>query len=77
MKEYRTRELYGDFYENENKSKPLLVVIGGSIAGIPTISKDLLEFRANFHVLALAYFGVGGTYPNTSKEFPWNTLFMR
>ncbi len=60
MKEYRTRELYGDFYENEHKDKPLLVVIGGSVAGIPTISKALLEyFQANFHVLVLAYFGIG------------------
>lgn len=60
MKEYRTRELFGDFYENENKNKPLLVVIGGSIAGIPTISKGLMEyFQTNFHVLVLAYFGVG------------------
>jgi esterase/lipase len=58
MKEYRTKELYGDFYENGNK--PLLVVIAGSIAGIPTISKNLMEyFTANYNVLILAYFGVG------------------
>ncbi|HBE80461.1 MAG TPA: acyl-CoA thioester hydrolase [Firmicutes bacterium] len=58
MKEYRTKELYGDFYENGNK--PLLVVIGGSIAGFPTISKNLMEYlKANYNVLVLAYFGVG------------------
>ena len=27
MQEYRTKELYGDFYENEGK--PLVVIIGG------------------------------------------------
>ncbi len=56
--EIRNNELYADFYENDDK--PLLVVIGGSLAGIPTVSEDLLEyFKANYNVLILAYFGVG------------------
>jgi BAAT / Acyl-CoA thioester hydrolase C terminal. len=68
MKEYRTKDLYADFYENGDRNKPLLVVIGGSIAGIPTISKDLREyFEANFHVLVLAYFGVGDLPKNLQR----------
>ncbi|MBF7807877.1 acyl-CoA thioester hydrolase/BAAT C-terminal domain-containing protein [Clostridium beijerinckii] len=56
--EYRTEELYGDFYENDEK--PLVIVIGSVQPGIPIISKELLEYlKSKFNVLLLAYFGVG------------------
>jgi uncharacterized protein len=58
MMELRNKELYGDFYENKNM--PLVVIIGGSIAGIPKISNDFLEYlQSKYSVLVLAYFGVG------------------
>ena len=42
MQEYRTKELYGDFYENEGK--PLVVIIGGSRPGLPApLNQDFLE----------------------------------
>ncbi len=56
--EIRTKELYGNFYENPNK--PLVVIIGGSSSGIPIISSDLLEYlKSKYNVLLLAYFGMG------------------
>jgi dienelactone hydrolase len=59
MKEYRTKEIYGDFYENEGK--PLVVLIGGSRPGLPApLSEDLMAYlKSNYNVLLLAYFGVG------------------
>ncbi len=59
MQEYRTRELYGDFYENTGK--PLVVIIGGSRPGLPApLSPRLLEYlKSNYSLLLLAYFGVG------------------
>lgn len=65
---FRSKDLYGDFYENENK--PLVIVIGGSIAGIPAISNCLLEYlKLNNNVLLLAYFGVGDL-PNNLERIP-------
>ncbi len=32
MQEYRTKETYGDFYENDGK--PLVVLLGGSRPGL-------------------------------------------
>jgi esterase/lipase len=64
--EYRNKELYGDFYENENK--PLIVIIGGSVAGIPTISYGLLEYlKSNYNVLVLAYHGIGDLPKNLER----------
>ena len=58
MREYRSKEIYGDLYENGNK--PLIIVIGGSKAGLPTVGKTLLDYLIpNYNVLLLAYFGVG------------------
>ncbi len=59
MQEYRTKELYADFYENEGK--PLVVIIGGSRPGLPApLNKDFLErLKKDFQVLLLAYFGAG------------------
>lgn len=59
MQEYRSKEIYGDLYENEDK--PLVVILGGSRAGLPTnLSEKLLEYLKNdYNVLLLAYFGVG------------------
>lgn len=43
MQEYRSKEIYGDFYENEDK--PLVVLIGGSRPGLPApLSEDLLNY---------------------------------
>jgi uncharacterized protein len=68
LMEFRTKELYGDFYENENK--PLVVVLGGSKAGIPTIGKNLFNYlRLNYNVLLLVYFGVGNL-PKTLERVP-------
>jgi uncharacterized protein len=59
MEAHRNKELYGDYYENRNKNKPLLVIIGGSKSGIPTIGDSLFDyFKLNYNVLVLAYFGV-------------------
>lgn len=57
MQEYRSKEIYGDLYENEDK--PLVVILGGSRAGLPTnLSEKLLEYLKNdYSVLLLAYFG--------------------
>lgn len=59
MKEYRSKEIYGDFYEND--SKPLVVILGGSRPGLPApLSEELLNYlKQNYNVLLLAYFGVG------------------
>jgi uncharacterized protein len=66
--EFRSKELYADFYENGKK--PLLVVVGGSVAGIPKISSDLMEyFQSNYNVLVLAYFGVG-ELPKSLERIP-------
>lgn len=59
MEKYRSKEIYADFYENEEK--PLAVIIGGSVPGIPpNINDDLSNYlKQNFNVLLLAYYGVG------------------
>jgi uncharacterized protein len=68
MVTYRTKELYGDYYENRDKTKPLLVIVGGSKSGIPAIGNSLLDyFKLNFNVLVLAYFGVGQLPRNLEK----------
>jgi dienelactone hydrolase len=58
VQEYRTREIYGDFYENEGK--PLVVIIGGSRPGLAApLSEELMNYLIpNYNVLLLAYFGV-------------------
>ncbi|MDP4178032.1 MAG: acyl-CoA thioester hydrolase/BAAT C-terminal domain-containing protein [Bacillota bacterium] len=60
MEKYRSKEIYADFYENEEKS--LAVIIGGSVPGIPAnINDDLSNYlKQNFNVLFLAYYGIGG-----------------
>jgi|YelNatPaOPRAMG01_1025707.scaffolds.fasta_scaffold109325_2 hypothetical protein len=66
MQEFRTKELYADFYEN--KGKPLLIIIGGSRKGIWSISKILLDYLLkHYSVLIFAYFGVGELPKNLSK----------
>jgi hypothetical protein len=68
MQEYRSKEIYGDLYENG--SKPLAVVIGGSRAGIPSLGKNLFDYlSANYNLLLLAYFGVGDL-PKTLERVP-------
>ncbi|AKA70556.1 acyl-CoA thioester hydrolase/BAAT C-terminal domain-containing protein [Clostridium scatologenes] len=59
MKEYRTKEIYGDFYENEGK--PLVVIIAGSRPGLPLVSEKLMDYLIpDYNVLRLAYYGVPG-----------------
>lgn len=69
MQEYRTREIYGDFYKN--KDKPLVIILGGSRPGLPApLSEDLLNYlKPNYNVLLLAYFGVG-SLPKTLERIP-------
>jgi len=69
MQEYRTKEIYGDLYENEGK--PLVVIFGGSRPGLPApSSEDLLNYlKPNYNVLLLAYFGVGDL-PKTLERVP-------
>ncbi|WP_252217173.1 acyl-CoA thioester hydrolase/BAAT C-terminal domain-containing protein [Clostridium sp. VAP41] len=69
MQEYRTKEIYGDFYENDGK--PLVVILGGSRPGLPaSLSEDLLNYlKQNYNVLLLAYFGVGDL-PKTLERVP-------
>ena len=59
MKEYRSKEIYGDFYKNAGK--PLVVLIGGSRPGLPApLSDKLMDYlKENFNVFLIAYFGVG------------------
>lgn len=59
MEQYRSKEIYADFYEN--KGKPLAVVMSGSVPGLPTnINDDLSNYlKHNFNVLFLAYYGIG------------------
>ncbi|WP_315074851.1 acyl-CoA thioester hydrolase/BAAT C-terminal domain-containing protein [uncultured Clostridium sp.] len=59
MEQYRSKEIYADFYEN--KGKPLAVIMGGSVPGLPSdISNDLSNYlKQNFNILLLAYYGVG------------------
>ncbi|MTK10895.1 MAG: acyl-CoA thioester hydrolase [Clostridiaceae bacterium] len=59
MREYRLKEIYGDFYESEDQ--PRVVIIGGSRPGLPDpLSEELLDYlKSNYNVLLLAYFGVG------------------
>lgn len=59
MKQYRTKEIYGDLYENEGK--PLAVVLWGSRAGLPNnLNENLQKYlEDNYNLLLLAYFGVG------------------
>ena len=56
--EFRTKELYGDFYENGDK--PLLIVIGGSIAGIPIISEDLMNYFKSNYMFPKSSWTIGG-----------------
>lgn len=60
MIEYRSKELYADFYKHEGK--PLLALIGGSREGIwSRISPDFLEYlQDHYNLLIFAYFGVDG-----------------
>jgi dienelactone hydrolase len=69
MQEYRTKEIYGDFYKNEGK--PLVVILGGSRPGLPApLSENLLNYlKPNYNVLLLAYFGVG-TLSKTLETVP-------
>lgn len=68
MQEFRSKEVYGDLYENG--SRPLVVVLGGSKAGIPSIGKSLSDYLTlNYSVLLLAYFGVG-SLPRTLEKVP-------
>lgn len=69
MQEYRTKEIYGDLYENEGK--PLVVILGGSRPGLPTpLSEDLLDYlKLNYNVLLLAYFGAKDL-PKTLERVP-------
>ncbi|MCR3757461.1 acyl-CoA thioester hydrolase/BAAT C-terminal domain-containing protein [Clostridium felsineum] len=59
MEQYRSKKIYADFYENEGK--PLVVIMSGSLPGLPTnISDDLLNYlKQNFNILFLAYYGIG------------------
>ncbi|EHI98970.1 BAAT/Acyl-CoA thioester hydrolase [Clostridium sp. DL-VIII] len=59
MEQYRSKEIYADFYEN--KGKRLAVIMGGSVPGLPSnISNDLSNYlKQNFNILLLAYYGVG------------------
>jgi hypothetical protein len=68
MQEFRSKEVYGDLYENGRRS--LVVVLGGSKASIPSIGKSLSDYLTlNYSVLLLAYFGVG-TLPRTLERVP-------
>lgn len=69
MKEYRSKEIYGDFYEND--SKPLVVILGGSRPGLPApLSEELLNYlKNNYNLLLLAYFGVGDL-PKSLENVP-------
>jgi uncharacterized protein len=68
VKQFRTNELYADLYENNNK--PLVVIIGGSRAGIWSISSLLLDYlKEHYNVLIFAYFGVKGL-PQTLRKIP-------
>jgi esterase/lipase len=68
MQEFRSKEVYGDLYENGRRS--LVVVLGGSKAGIPSIGKSLSDYLTfNYSVLLLAYFGVG-SLPKTLERVP-------
>lgn len=69
MKEYRTRELYGNFYEKPGR--PFVVVIGGSRPGLPApLDERFLNYlKENFNVLLLAYFGVGAL-PGSLERVP-------
>lgn len=59
MEQYRSKDIYADFYENEGKQ--LAVIMSGSVPGLPThISDDLSNYlKQNFNVLILAYYGIG------------------
>lgn len=69
MQEYRSKEIYGDFYENQGK--PLVVILGGSRPGLPApLSEDLLNYlKPNYNVLLLAYFGALDL-PKTLERVP-------
>lgn len=69
MVEYRSKEIYGDFYEN--KGKPLAVIIGGSRAGLPApLNEELLRYlKSKYSILLLAYFGVE-TLTETLQDVP-------
>lgn len=58
MEQYRSKEIYADFYKNEGK--PLAVIMAGSLPGLPTnINDDLSNYlKENFNLLLLAYYGV-------------------
>lgn len=69
MEQYRTKKIYGDFYENEGK--PLVAVISGSRPGIPsTLSDKLLNYlKQNYNLLLVAYYGVGDL-PRSLERIP-------
>jgi len=69
MIQFRTKELYADLYKN--KGKPLVVIIGGSSAGIwAHIDTSFMNYlTANYNVLVFAYFGVEGL-PKYLKKVP-------
>jgi uncharacterized protein len=68
-KQFRTNQLYADLYKNEGKQ--LVVIIGGSSAGIWShIDPSLMNYlTANYNVLVFAYFGVKGL-PEYLKKVP-------
>jgi uncharacterized protein len=66
--EFRSKELYADLHVNEGK--PLVVIIGGSRAGIWSIAPSFLDYlKRHYSVLLLAYFGVDGL-PKKLKQVP-------
>ena len=69
MIEFRSKDIYGDFYEK--KGKPLVVIIGGSRPGLPApLSDNLMQYlKLNYNVLLLAYFGVG-QLPKSLQDIP-------
>jgi hypothetical protein len=66
--EFRSKELYADLYEKEDK--PLVVIIGGSRAGIWSVSPLLLDYlKEHYNVLIFAYFGVDNL-PKSLNKIP-------
>jgi hypothetical protein len=66
--EFRSKELYTDLHENEGK--PLVVIIGGSRAGIWSVSPLLLDYlKEHYNVLIFAYFGVD-KLPKSLNKIP-------
>ena len=77
MIKYRSKEIYGDLYENGQN--PLVVLINGSKPGIPDpINEEFLNsLRKSYNVLLLAYYGVGQlneTLENIPMEYFINAI---